>query len=283
MATPFLKWAGGKGKLARHILARMPAGVACYHEPFAGGGAVFFALQTAGRVTDARLSDSNVELIECFVAVRDRPLELVSALAELAHQYDRRGVEGRLAYFLAHRSAVPLDPLARAARMIFLNKTCYNGLFRVNRRGEFNVPHGRYAHPRICDPQTIMESSRALTGVGLSTDDFAAASGNANPGDFVYFDPPYQPLTATARFTSYTRAEFGLSEQTRLRDCFEALTERGVAAMLSNSDHPQVHELYDGRGYGFEHVEMSRAINSVGSKRAPVAELLIDNFARAGV
>ncbi len=280
MATPFLKWAGGKGKLAPHILARMPSEVRRYHEPFVGGGAVFFALRAAGKVTAARLSDSNSELIECFGLVRDQPLELVSALSETAHQYDRRDAEGRLAFYLGQRAAVPLDPLARAARMIFLNKTCYNGLYRVNRRGEFNVPHGRYAHPRICDPQTLMEASRALAGIELSTDDFGDACARAEPGDLVYLDPPYQPLTATAHFTSYTRAEFGSAEQLRLCDAFEELTRRGVAAMLSNSDHPDVRALYGERGYGFEQVAMSRAINSVGSKRAPVAELLIDNFAR---
>lgn len=279
MARPFLKWAGGKGKLAPRVLAVAPHTFARYHEPFVGAGAVFFAFQEAGRLpAGAVLSDANGQLIECFRALRDVPEAVIEALRPLAEAY-AASEEARAAFYYKQRATIPTDPAARVARFIFLNKTCYNGLYRVNSRGEFNVPHGRYAQPRILDPEVIWSCSKALRGVDLHVRDFETACEAAAAGDFVYLDPPYQPLTRTSRFTSYTKSEFGPREQQRLRDTFDDLTRRGVYALLSNSEHPAIRELYDGRGYHFEQVTMSRAINSRGSARAPIPELLISNFA----
>lgn len=281
-AAPFLKWAGGKAKLAPLVVDRAPA-FNRYHEPFLGGGAVFFALCRAGKVASARLTDSNAALVECFQVVRDSPAPLIERLDGLARGYLARDPAGRRDFYYQQRASEPCEPVERAARLIFLNRTCYNGLYRVNAAGRFNVPHGRYRNPRILDSQGLLAASACLEPADLRAADFAGACRAAESGDFVYLDPPYVPLSRTASFTAYTSADFGPRDQERLRDEFESLTRRGVAAVLSNSDHPSVRELYEGRGYRLELVTMSRAINSVGSKRAPVPELLISNFERAGV
>ena len=280
MAKPFVKWAGGKSKLAARIAAGAPTTFGRYHEPFVGAGAVFFALEEARPGLRSSLSDANGELITAFQVVRDQPEALLGALAAISDHYLPLDADGRRACYLDIRSKPPLDPVAVAARFIFLNKTGYNGLYRVNASGGFNVPHGRYANPRILDRDAILGASRALAHADVEVRDFATACARAQAGDFVYLDPPYQPLTATAHFTAYTSADFGRAEQMRLRDAFDDLTSRRVHALLSNSDHPAVRELYADRGYDIEVVQMSRAINSKGSGRAPVAELLISNGPR---
>ncbi len=278
MAGPFLKWAGGKGRLAGRVVADGSRAFGRYHEPFLGGGAVFFAFASEGRTCSARLTDSNHGLIECYRAVRDEPSALLGALGEIEERYLAGTEDERKAFYYERRAASPETAVERAARFIFLNRTCYNGLYRENRSGAFNVPHGRYKRPRICDTAGIAAASAALQGVELAVEDFTEACAAAAPGDFVYLDPPYHPLTATARFTSYTAASFGEPEQRRLAAVFDALTARGVRAMLSNSDHAFIRGLYEGRGYRLSVVSMSRAINSKGALRSPVPELLIDNF-----
>ncbi len=280
MATPFLKWAGGKAKLAPLIADRAPPAFRRYHEPFLGGGAVFFALQATAGLRHATLNDANAGLVECFTVVRDDLETLIERLSPLASGYAALAQDARRQFYYDCRARVPDSPAERAARLIFLNRTCYNGLYRVNSRGQFNVPHGRYRNPRILDEAGLRAASSALQQAELSCNDFVTACNAAEARDFVYLDPPYQPLSPTASFTSYTAGDFGPADQERLRDAFESMTRRGVAAMLSNSDHVAVRRLYDGLGYNFEVVAMSRAINSVGSKRTPVAELLIDNFGR---
>lgn len=280
MAAPFLKWAGGKARLAPIVARRAPGAFGRYHEPFVGGGAVFFALEAAGMVREAVLNDANGDLIECFTIVRDEVEALIAELRPMAGGYESLEQSQRQHLYYERRATVPADPVERAARLIFLNRTCYNGLYRVNSRGVFNVPHGRYKNPRILDEPGLRSASLALRAVEFSCGDFESACARARAGDFVYLDPPYQPLSRTARFTSYTPGDFGPADQERLRDAFEAMSRRGVAAMLSNSDHEAVRRLYEGLGYHFEVVEMSRAINSVGTGRAPVPELLIDNFGR---
>lgn len=282
MARPFLKWAGGKAKLAPAILERAPAAFARYVEPFAGAGAVFFAAQEARPGLRAVLNDANPELIETFTVLRDSRDGLVGALRTLSDQYHASAPEARRELYYTMRAGEPDDPVGRAARFVFLNKTCYNGLFRVNMRGGFNVPHGRYRNPRILDEGLLAECSRALERAEIRCEDFATTCAAAGPGDFVYLDPPYHPLSATANFTGYTRADFGRTDQLRLRDAFEDLTRRGVAAMLSNSAHEYVLGLYSGLGYRIEEVRMSRAINSKGTARQSIPELLIDNFERVG-
>lgn len=281
MGRPFLKWAGGKAKLAPRIIDAAPPGFARYIEPFCGAAAVFFAL--AERPVPAVLADANPDLIETFIVLRDEPDALIDRLRGMSHAYLASEPEARRETFYTVRASSPRTPAERAARFIFLNKTCYNGLFRVNARGGFNVPHGRYKNPRILDEELLARCSLALQHAELLTEDFAALCSTARPGDFVYLDPPYHPLSATANFTGYTRSDFGAADQLRLRDIFEALTRRGVAAVLSNSAHDFTKQLYGGLGYGIEVVSMSRAINSRGSSRAPIPELLIDNYERIGL
>ena len=275
MATPFVKWAGGKSRLVLEVVRAAPKAFGTYHEPFVGGGAVFFGLQAAGQLRAAVLNDANPALIDAYTVVRDDVEALIRHLAELATAYLAEGAEDRARVFYEARALTGGSPVERAARLIFLNRTCYNGLFRVNQRGEFNVPHGRYENPRILDAAGLRACSAALQGVELRSGDFAEATELARPGDFVYLDPPYVPLSSTSYFTSYTKGAFGWPEQERLAAVFRELTERGVAAVLSNSADPRVEALYA----GFEQVRvpMSRAINSVGSKRTPIDELLVSN------
>ena len=277
VAKPFLKWAGGKGRLAPLIRERAPQ-FTRYHEPFLGAGAVFFSLflpRDGEGAGSAVLSDGNAQLVDAFLAVRDEVDGVVAALGEFARGYGERPVAERADYYYGVRASELAGVVERAARLIFLNKTCYNGLYRVNREGRFNVPHGRYREPRILDEPGLREASAALAGAQIEALDFEEACARAEPGDFVYLDPPYQPLSATSNFTSYTSADFGPDDQLRLRDVFDDLTARGVAALLSNSDHPDIRELY--AAYAIQTVPMGRAINSKGKGRASIDELLISN------
>jgi DNA adenine methylase len=175
------------------------------------------------------------------------------------------------------RAQQPDSALGRATRLIFLNKTCFNGLYRVNRQGAFNVPHGRYARPRICAPEVVGGCADALRDARLSSVDFYEVCAAAVAGDLVYLDPPYQPISPTSSFTAYTDVSFGMADQVRLAHAVKEMTQRGVHVVLSNSAHPLLEELY--RGYNVRKVKMARAINSVGRGRAPIDELLITNFA----
>jgi DNA adenine methylase len=283
MSTPIVKWAGGKGKLVERIISRAPTHFHTYHEPFVGGGAVFFGLCREGRIRRAVLNDLNTDLIDTYRAVRDELDSVTEELGRLADEYLAAAHEDRAAVYYRVRAAKPANATARAAWLMFLNRTCYNGLYRVNRRSEFNVPHGDYVNPRILDKEGLSAASTCLQRAELTSVDFPVACRRAEAGDFVYLDPPYQPLTATANFTSYTSGNFGEADQLRLRDEFEALTLRGVAAILSNSSHQLISDSYEGRGYSLERVFMARAINSAAEGRAPIAELLISNMARPEV
>ncbi len=276
----FLKWAGGKARLADHIVNRVKReslNVKRYHEPFVGGGAVFFAFEQAGAFDAASLSDGNQTLVEAYSVVRDDVDKLIRYLRD--HERAYRSHQGRSPasyYYEVRDRKRPTSPAGRAARLVFLNKTCFNGLYRVNSRGEFNVPHGRHVNPRILDKEGLRESSLALAGTTIRSVDFEEACADAVPGDFVYLDPPYQPLSATSQFTKYTSDDFGITDQERLRDAFDDLTARGVHALLSNSEHPDIRALYE--GYSFEEVSMGRSINSKATERSAITELLISNF-----
>jgi DNA adenine methylase len=267
-ARPFLKWAGGKAQLLPEIVARVPASFGGYHEPFIGGGAVFFALAAGGRLGGgASLSDVNPNLVETWRAIRDDVEGVIAALGphvnEAEHFYRVRALEPGA-----------LTLAARAARVIYLNKTGFNGLYRENRSGRFNVPFGRYANPTICDAPNLRAVSKALQGVSIEVRDFRSVLERAVPGDFVYFDPPYVPLSSTASFTAYSRGGgFGPEEQRALRDVFAELAARGVHVLLSNSDVPIVRELY--RGFRIEQVWARRPINSNPDARGAVAEVLV--------
>jgi DNA adenine methylase len=261
-ARPFLKWAGGKTQLLPEILARFPERYGRYVEPFLGGGAVFFALAPHR----ALLSDVNLGLIEAYGCLRDNLGCVVDALAK--HEATRE-------QYYKVRSQQPelLRPAARAARMIFLNRTCFNGLYRVNRRGVFNVPYGRHDNPRILDIERLEAVSAALAHAELRHASVFELQSAIRADDLVYMDPPYDPVSATASFTSYTCHGFGHGEQGRLAELFQSLAARRAHVLLSNSDTPLIRRLY--HGHTIEQVFARRAISRSGAGRGPVAELLI--------
>ena len=266
---PVLKWAGGKGRLLPELLARLPGDFSGYHEPFIGGGALFFALAAGGRLRPAYLSDDDTALIEVYTALREGVEGVIAALRE--HRYERDHY-----YRVRAQRPEELSLAERAARVIYLNKTCYNGLYRENRAGQFNVPFGRYANPTICDEPNLRAAAAVLQGVDLAQRPFPTVLDVAKAGDFVYFDPPYVPVSATAHLAAYTRPGCGPDDQRRLRDVFAALAERGVRAMLSNSDTPFVRELY--AGFRVEQIFAARAVNSKANGRGKVAEVLVMNY-----
>jgi DNA adenine methylase len=263
-ATPFLKWAGGKTSLLPELVRHVPGPLRRYHEPFVGGGALFFAVAPRRAV----LSDANGELIHCWRQVRDDVHGVLDALS--VHVYDR-------ARFEAVRALDPLrlPPAERAARFIYLNKTCFNGLWRVNRGGRFNVPFGRYKNPTFHNPGLLLRASRALRGVQLHRAPFEVALQRAAPGDFVYLDPPYDPVSQTASFTSYTRLAFTWQDQERLAAECAALNRRGVRFLLSNSATPRIRALY--RVFEQRLVRAPRHISCKGGGRGHVDELLVFN------
>jgi DNA adenine methylase len=262
---PFLKWAGGKGQLLSELRALVPALGGRYFEPFLGGGALFFDLLPKRGF----LSDVNSEIVECYATVRDRVDELIRSLKK--HRYDAEHY-----YEVRDTDPAELTPVERAARTIFLNKTGFNGLYRVNRSGKFNVPFGRYSKPLICDEDNLRACSAALAKVDLSTCDFEESASRAKRGDFVYFDPPYVPLSRTATFTAYARGGFGPGEQKRLADLFDRLARRGVNVLLSNSDVPEIRKLYG--AHRIDVVKAARSINSKGTRRGPVSEVLVTSL-----
>ncbi len=264
-ARPFLKWVGGKGRVLPQLLPLLPSRFEGYHEPFIGGGAMFFSLQP----DRAALWDINEELINCYLVIREHVEELISALR--LHRYEKE-------YYYALRAIDPLElsPVQRAARTICLNRTGFNGLYRVNRSGTFNVPFGRHNNPKICDAPNLRLCSRALASVHLDSRDFHELTDSAKRGDFVYFDPPYVPRSPTSTFTSYSPGGFNLPDQERLASLFRALARRGVKVMLSNSDVPLVHELYD--GFQIDIVMASRNINARADRRGAVSEVVVRSY-----
>ncbi len=276
-----MKWAGGKAQLLPELVARSPRSMGTYYEPFIGGGAVFFALMADPDLAPRRavLNDLNRNLIDAYTVVRDDPGALMARLSEVEARYLAADAGERAILYYQERARQPGDAVDVAARFIFLNKTCFNGLYRVNRRGEFNVPHGRYARPRILDAPAIEAASAALQDVELRCGDFEAALAGATAGDFVYLDPPFEPLSKTSSFTSYTEGSFDRAQQLRLRRLVDELTDRGVAVMLSNSPAEWLVGVYEGAfRYQIDRIPARRAINSRGDRRGAIDELVITNY-----
>lgn len=265
-AAPIVKWAGGKSKLVGELLARAPAEFSRYFEPFVGGGALFFRLAPRTAV----LGDKNPDLMQMYRAVA-RDVEAV--LRQLRTHWRRHDGDYYYRVREAWNAGSYRAETSRAAAFIYLNKTCYNGLWRVNSRGLFNVPLGRYASPAIYEPEALRAAARVLGGASMQTSSFNESVASAGEGDFVYFDPPYQPVSETANFTSYTAGSFGEDDQRELADTARELAGRGCKVMISNSDVPLIRKLY--RGFRIERVTCARAINSVGKKRGHVSEVII--------
>ena len=276
MPKPFLKWAGGKSQLLGQFAAHYPRRFRRYCEPFVGSAAVYwhlYALRAAGELVfgDVCLMDSNVELINCYRVVRDDVSEL---LAQLANHRKRH--KKQYYYSVRAQRVDALSPIERAARFIYLNKTCFNGLYRVNRAGQFNVPMGSYRNPRIFDAEELRAASLALQGVDLEVRDFREVLHWAKEGDFVYFDPPYAPVSRTANFTSYTEKAFGEAEQRELAAVLHKLHRRGCQVMLSNSWIDATLKLY--AAFNQHEVKAARVINSKADRRGKVSELLVTNY-----
>ncbi|WOD38200.1 DNA adenine methylase [Nodosilinea sp. E11] len=263
---PFLKWAGGKGRLLSQYEPFLPMAIDTYYEPFLGGGAVFFYL--VGRIRRAVLGDINPELVNVYCCVRD---DVEALIRHLRHH--QRWHSPDYYYHVRQQRALP-TAIERAARLIYLNKTCYNGLYRENSQGHFNVPVGNYKNPAICDASLLRTASAALQIAEIQTFSFdKLAERSLSPRDFVYFDPPYHPISSTSSFTGYSRHGFTGADQERLAQLFRTLAAQGQRVMLSNSDCELIRELY--RGFTQHPILAARAINSRAGRRGKISELLI--------
>ena len=274
LAQPFLKWAGGKRQLLPVIKGYFPKRFTQYYEPFVGAGAVLFYLQPNQGV----INDTNSELINCYQVIKRNPEKLLKLCQEHRENNSKEHY-----YWLREQDRKDdfkdRSPVERAARIIYLNKTCFNGLFRVNSSGQFNVPYGKYSNPLITDSAVVRAVSDYLNqrDVRILEGDFEKAVSNARKGAFIYFDPPYHPLSDTSSFTGYSVNGFGEDEQIRLKEVCDKLSERGCQVLVSNSSASFIKELYCDPKYEIVEVKASRAINTVASKRGRIKELLIYN------
>ncbi|MDO5017231.1 MAG: DNA adenine methylase [Porphyromonas sp.] len=294
-ARPFIKWVGGKTQLLDDIKKSLPRDLSqrvgiTYVEPFVGGGAVlFWILQEYPNITRAIINDINAELICTYRVIKHDVEDLISELSRIQNEYIPLNEIDRKEYFLAQRKRFNegnTSKVETAALFIFLNRTCFNGLYRVNSKGEFNVPHGKYANPKICDAETLRADSAILQRVEILCGDFAQTGKYADGNALYYFDPPYRPLTETSAFTSYAKDGFDDAEQTRLRDFCEQIATRNSLFVASNSDPQNVDKgddffdhLYN--SFSIKRVSATRMINSKGNGRGAVSEIMISNVANA--
>jgi len=297
-AKPFIKWVGGKSQLIEQLEALLPADFdewekVTYIEPFVGGGAMlFYMLQTHPNIKTAVINDINEDLTTCYKVVRDSPETLVSSLAEIQKEYYAlRTEDSRKQFFLHMRkefNTKTLDPIRNTTLFFFLNRTCFNGLYRVNKSGLFNVPFGKYETPTICDPVTIFADSEILQNVEILTGDYQQTFDKANGNTLFYFDPPYRPLSNTSSFKDYAKEAFNDDAQICLKEYCDRINVAGFSFMLSNSDCKGKNEedsffdvLYE--DYYIERVWASRSINSNPNKRGKLTEILVHNYAATKV
>jgi len=271
LVQPFLKWAGGKRQLLREIRTYIPKGITRYYEPFLGGGAVLFDLQPKKGV----VNDANLDVMNVYRVVRNQLDELVEALKKHKNEAD---YYYRIRELDRSGDFERLSGVDKAARIIYLNKTCYNGLFRVNSQGQFNVPFGRYHKPEIVNEVVLRAVSKYLRSSDLKmlNGDFEDALRGIRSGGFVYFDPPYDPVSDTASFTGYTLSRFDREEQLRLKLLCDKLDKKGCRFLLSNSATEYIMNLYS--EYRIEIVQVARNINSVASRRGKIPEVLVRNY-----
>lgn len=292
-AKPFIKWVGGKSQLIEQLDAQLPADFdnwenVTYIEPFVGGGAMlFYMLQRYPNIQHAIINDINPDLAICYRTVRDTPEQLIESLMDIENAYlALETEEGRKDFFMAARyryNEKNLDPIENTTKFFFLNRTCFNGLYRVNKKGLFNVPFGKYANPTICDPETIRKDSELLQRVEILNSDFETTFEHARGNTLFYFDPPYRPLSDTSSFNDYAKEAFNDDAQVRLKEYCDHINEAGFHFMLSNSDCKGKNEndnffdvLYG--AYQIERVWASRSINSNPEKRGKLTEILVHNY-----
>lgn len=292
-AKPFIKWVGGKSQLIEQLDAQLPADFGnwdnvTYIEPFVGGGAMlFYMLQRYPNIQHAVINDINSDLVTCYRTVRDNPKQLIESLRDIENTYlSLKTEERRKEFFLAARARYNeknLDPIENTTKFFFLNRTCFNGLYRVNKRGLFNVPFGKYANPTICDPETINKDSELLKRVEVLNGDFEHTFALAKGNTLFYFDPPYRPLSDTSSFNDYTKDSFNDAAQIRLKQYCDRIHDAGFKFMLSNSDCKGKNEednFFDAlyADYQIERVWASRSINSNPNKRGKLTEILVHNY-----
>jgi DNA adenine methylase len=275
--SPFVKWAGGKTQLLNELDPFIPKDFDRYFEPFLGGGAMFFHLTAMNRPFRAYLTDKNRDLINAYNVIKNDVQTLISLLKKNQQAFRDRRDEY---YYKLRKETKFVSEAERAARFITLNKTCFNGLYRVNKNGEFNVPIGSYKNPLICDASNLEKVSINLkfADAQIKTLDYKEALEMAKKGDFIYLDPPYDPASSTANFRSYTETGFGNDDQKELRDIFDKLDRKGCRLILSNSDTPFIRELYSGYKKYLKSVDALRIINCKATRRKGHKELVIRNF-----
>ena len=273
---PFVKWAGGKRQLIPQIEKHLPEKFGSYFEPFLGGGALLFNLLSENKNLKGHVSDLNSDLVLSYVTIRDNLNVLLKSLQKHSDKYFANSES----YYYSVRESNPKSQIEKVSRLLFLNRTCFNGLYRVNSKGKFNVPLGRYSHPNIVQEENLKSVNQFLNQnkVIIKCQDFSSTVEKAKKGDFVYFDPPYQPVSKTANFTSYTNSNFGLNDLTRLAKVSNQLTKKGVNVLLSNSSSKQVRDLFSSKYWKITKIEANRAINSDSNKRTGHSELLIKNY-----
>ncbi|MFZ4580032.1 MAG: DNA adenine methylase [Myxococcota bacterium] len=285
-AAPFMKWVGGKGKLLGQLQELMPTGKLHYAEPFLGGGAMYYSLWNQDRLASALLCDLSPDVVAVTTVLRDHPEELLLALDTHDREYMRRDEVERAAYFYLVRERHPTDhamtDIERAARMLFLNRTCFNGLWRENSRGRFNSPHGRYPAPNILNEVKLRAAHEALREAEVLRSDFRALPELvARRGiDFVYLDPPYHPVSLSSSFNAYSGGQFPASAQAELAEVCRELDRMGVRWLLSNSDCSFIRDLY--RDFDIQVVRAPRAVNCKADKRGDVDEVAVRNYAATG-
>jgi DNA adenine methylase len=266
-----IKWAGGKKQLLAQFEPLFPNRIEHYYDPFIGGGAVALYISKHFKPKEVYLSDINEELINVYTVIRDNVEELIRELKEYKKNHSKE-----LYYKVRAINPKTISDVERASRFIYLNKTCFNGLYRVNSKGEFNVPMGNYKNPAICSERDLREASKLLKGARIEVAQFYEGIKGAKKGDFVYFDPPYYPISKTSSFTSYTKDAFLEKEQSKLAEVFKELDKKKCHVMLSNSDTDFIKNLYE--NYDIRKVKATRMINCIAEKRGKINEVVVTNY-----
>jgi len=273
---PFVKWAGGKRQLIPILHQNLPESFGTYYEPFLGGGALLFHILTNKNGQKCSISDLNSDLVLTYTTIRDRIDALITSLKNHEKNYQKESES----YYYSIRENNSRGAIEKTSRLLFLNRTCFNGLYRVNSKGKFNVPLGKYSNPNIVNEENlravnhILQSSR----ISIKCRDFEAVLRDAKKGDLIYFDPPYQPVSSTANFTSYTNKDFTYDDLTRLAELCLKLDSRGCKVLLSNSDSKEVADIFAKNSWKITRIEANRSINSNSKKRTGHFELLIKNY-----
>ena len=275
-AKPFVKWVGGKRQLMQELENNFPNQFGTYHEPFLGGGAVMFNLLSKEPKMSCNVSDFNADLILAYVTIRDKLGKLVESLENHSKNYYKNSTE----YYYQVRKQEPKQQIEKVSRLIFLNRTCFNGLYRVNKKGQFNVPLGRYTNPNIVNKENLTAVNRILQSktIKISCRGFEAVLGDTKKGDLIYFDPPYQPISSTANFTSYTHRDFTEDDLQRLVNLANQLNSKGCHVLLSNSNSKTVKDYFSEKHWFISEIKANRAINSNSKKRTGHKEIIIKNY-----